>query len=146
MRASIAFFDTSAIVPLCVAQPTSQRARQAYRGYGRQVVSWTALIEAAGAIHRASRLGGLTQPNAARSLRRLAQLEKRWTEIVAGDRVRDIAIRLLSSFDLRAADAIQLASALVWCKEKPRSRPFVCFDRRLAQVAQGVGFATVGID
>jgi len=140
MADKTAFFDTSAIVPLCVAQPTSQKARQAYRNFHRQIVAWTALIEATGAIYRAVRLGGLSKSNAKRALDRLAQLEKRWTEIMATDRVRELAIDALQTYDLRAGDAIQLASAMVWCKEKPRNRSFVCFDHRLAEAGRSAGF------
>ncbi|MEK6320061.1 MAG: type II toxin-antitoxin system VapC family toxin [Acidobacteriota bacterium] len=145
MPDSVAFFDTSAIVPLCVAQPSSQKAKQTYRSFSRQVIAWPALIEASGAIYRAVRLGGLSESSARRALGRLAQLEKRWTEIVASDRVRHSAISLLSTYDLRAADAVQLASALVWCKDKPRNRAFVCFDQKLATAARAVGFTAVGI-
>ena len=137
-----AFFDTSAIVPLRVAQGSSQEARLAYRNVTKQVVAWTAPIEAAGAIYRAVRLGGLSKSNAKRVLSRLGQLEKRWTEIVASDQVRSSAISLLSTYDPRAADAIQLASALVWCKEKPKNRLFVCFDHKLAEAARAAGFTT----
>lgn len=144
MADSVAFFDTSAIVPLCVAQPTSQQARQIYRSVTRQVVSWTASIEAAGAIYRAMRLGAVNQSSAKRALQRLAQLEKRWIEIVVSDRLRDTAISLCSIHDLRASDAIQLASALVWCKDKPRNRSFVCFDKKLADAARAIHFNTLG--
>jgi predicted nucleic acid-binding protein len=145
MPDSMAFFDTSAIVPLCVAQQSSQKAKAVYRNSTRQVVAWTASIEAAGAIYRAVRLGGLSESNAKRALARLSQLEKRWTEIIASDRVRHTAITMLSIYDLRAGDAVQLSSALVWCKDKPRNRSFVCFDQKLALAARAVGFTPVGI-
>ena len=138
-----AFFDTSAIVPICVAQRTSQTARETYRTFSKQVVAWTTLIEATGAIHRAVRLGGLSQSNEKRVLDRLGQLEKRWIEIMASDRVRAIALDLLRTNDLRAGDAIQLASALVWCKGKARHRSFVCFDQRLSSAAHVVGFDVI---
>ena len=135
-----AFFDTSAMVPLCVAQPTSQKARQAYHDFSKHVVAWATLIEATGAIYRAVRLGGLSESDAGRALDRLAQLEKRWTEIVASDRVRDIALDALRTHDLRAADAVQLASALIWCRQRPQRRSFVCFDQRLAAAGRAAGF------
>ena len=53
MPDSTAFFDTSAIVPLCVAQQSSQKARKIYRTCARQVVAWADSIEATGAIYRA---------------------------------------------------------------------------------------------
>jgi predicted nucleic acid-binding protein len=102
------------------------------------------LIEATGALYRAASLGGLSQLNARRALDRLAQLEKRWTEIVESDRVRDIAIDVLRMHHLQAGDAIQLSSALVWCKEKARRRWFVCFDEKLGAAAQSVGFEVLG--
>jgi predicted nucleic acid-binding protein len=108
----------SSAVPLCAGQRTSHTARETYRTFSKQVVAWTTLIEATGAIHRAARLGGLSQSNAKRALDRLGQLEKRWIEIMASERVRAIALDVLRTNDLRAGDAIQLASALVWCKEK----------------------------
>lgn len=44
---------------------------------------------------------------------------------------------------LRAADAVQLAAALVWCRERPRNRPFVCFDRGLAASGTVLGFRVI---
>ena len=97
MPDSAAFFDTSAMVPLCVSQPSSQKARQEYRRFTRQLVAWTASIEAAGAIYRAVRLGALSESNAKRALSRLAQLEKRWTEMVPSDQVRHSATKKVNS-------------------------------------------------
>jgi predicted nucleic acid-binding protein len=143
MSDSAAFFDTSALVPLIVAQPSSQQARRAYRRFARQVVAWTASIEASGAIYRSVRLGALRESNARRALARLSQLERRWIEILATNRIRHSAISLLENYDLRSADAIQLASALVWCNGKPRNRSFVCFDRKLNEAASAVGFSVI---
>jgi predicted nucleic acid-binding protein len=146
MPGRIAFFDTSAIVPLCVAQPGSQKAKQVYRTVNRPVVAWTTLIEATGALYRSVMLGELNESKVKTSLGRLAQLEERWSEIVASERVRDVALELLRMHRLRAGDAIQLASALVWCKEKPRLRSFVCFDEKLGVAAHSVGFDVIAAE
>jgi predicted nucleic acid-binding protein len=61
-------------------------------------------------------------------------------EILPSANVREIAFEQLKRFPLRAADALQLAAALVWCGERPRGRWFVCADRRLAAVAVEAGF------
>ena len=140
MPGKTAFFDSSAIVPLCIVQETSQRARQLYRSFAKQVVAWTTPIEATGAIYRATSIGGVTQANAKRGFDRLTQLQGRWAVVAADFRVRDISLDVLRSRDLRAADAVQLASALVWCKEKARHRSFVCFDRKLLAAAEAAGF------
>ena len=36
---------------------------------------------------------------------------------------------------LRAADALQLAAAVIWSRRQPRRRAFVCLDGRLADAA-----------
>jgi hypothetical protein len=61
-------------------------------------------------------------------------------EILPSANVREIAFRQLERFPLRAADALQLAAALVWCGERPRDRWFVCADRPLAAAAVEAGF------
>ncbi|HXG68040.1 MAG TPA: hypothetical protein VNO70_23290 [Blastocatellia bacterium] len=63
--------------------------------------------------------------------------------ITPGDRLREIARSALLQYDLRTADAVQLASALVWTKEHPRRRPFVCLDARLAAAARQAGFDVI---
>jgi predicted nucleic acid-binding protein len=61
-------------------------------------------------------------------------------EILPSANVREIAFQQLERFPLRAADALQLTAALVWCGERPRGRWFVCADRRLATAATSAGF------
>jgi hypothetical protein len=55
--------------------------------------------------------------------------------------LRDRAGRLLATHPLRAGDALQLAAALVWCREAPHETPFVCLDARLRDAARAEGFA-----
>ena len=64
---------------------------------------------------------------------RLQLLRASWSEILPTEEVRDLAEALLIKHSLRAADSFQLAAALVWCGGKPRKRPFICFDVRLAE-------------
>jgi predicted nucleic acid-binding protein len=66
-----------------------------------------------------------------------------WREIQPTERVRDLAERRLERYELRAADALQLAAALVWCRERPRGRSFLCRDLRLNEAARGEGFSIV---
>jgi hypothetical protein len=44
---------------------------------------------------------------------------------------------------LRAADALQLAAALIWCEEQPAGEVFVCLDDRLREAARREGFTLV---
>jgi hypothetical protein len=55
--------------------------------------------------------------------------------------VREIARDLPSAYGLRAMDSFQLAAALVWCREKPRNRPFITADIDLSNAATQAGFS-----
>ena len=59
------------------------------------------------------------------------------------DLVVERAQRVLDLHALRAADAAQLAAALVASGERPRELPFVTLDRRLAEAAEREGFPLV---
>ncbi len=59
-------------------------------------------------------------------------------------RVRERARRLLESHTLRAADALQLAAALVASEEKPQDLPFVILDHPLALGPEEEGFKVLG--
>jgi hypothetical protein len=50
---------------------------------------------------------------------------------------------LPDAYGLRALDSFQLAAALVWCNEKPKSGVFVCDDPKLSVAARTVGFTVV---
>ena len=56
------------------------------------------------------------------------------------DDLRRRAGRLLSVHPLRAADALQLAAALIWCEEQPHGEVFVTLDVRLGEAAAAEGF------
>jgi predicted nucleic acid-binding protein len=110
------------------------------RELDRMVVWWGTPIESRSAFARLVRAGELDDAGRTRAIRLLDQLRRSWDEIQPSERARAIAEELPDRHGLRAADAAQLAAALVWCRESPRRRPFVCFDERLAQAATEVGF------
>jgi hypothetical protein len=74
---------------------------------------------------------------------RLAYLRRRWSEVQPSDEVRDEAERLLGIHVLRAADALQLSAALVWCGRKAHGRHFVAGDGDLSRAAEAEGFSVV---
>lgn len=139
----LAFWDTSAIVPLCCHQSQTSEAHKAVRLYGRQVVWWATPIEAVSSLERLSRQGDLSTKDRTQAFARLNYLRDRWNEIQPVDEVRDLAERLLRVHKLRAADALQLAAALVWCSNQPRGRHFIGADDRLAEAAEIEGFNVI---
>lgn len=137
-----AFWDSSALVPLCVHEVTSRQAQSQLRK-SLPVVWWGSPVEVHSAISRLHRLGKLKDVEKQGALSRLGVLTRGWREILPGDPVRDLATRLLDAHELRAADSFQLAAALVWCQQRPSRRTFVCADQRLSRAAQAAGFTVL---
>lgn len=135
-----AFWDTSAIVPLCCQQDASQEMRRIVRRVKRVAAWWGTSVEARSAFSRLVRGGKMTARGLQQAVTRLDVHRASWVEVLPGDRVREIAEGLPEQFGLRALDSFQLAAALVWCKEQPRGRLFVCCDARLAEAATKAGF------
>lgn len=108
--------------------------------HGRMVAWWGTPVEARSALARLVREDRLTTAERVTAIRLLGQLRSAWDEIQPSEKVRSVAERLPDDYGVRGADAFQLAAALVWCRERPRGRPFVCFDERLAMAASEAGF------
>jgi predicted nucleic acid-binding protein len=142
MRKTTAFCDASALVPLCVHETTSPAAYAQLRMF-LPVVWWGTLVEIHRAIRRAHLTGKLNDREMAKALFRLDLLSRGWREILPGDAVRDSARQLLDGHDLRAADSLQLAAALVWCQQRSTRKSFLSSDRRLLQAARDRGFSVV---
>ena len=139
-----AFWDASALVALCVQEAASRQAQSHLRRF-LPVVWWGSLIEIHSAIARLGRQGSLKDAEKKGALSRLELLSRGWREILPGDHVRDLARRLLDAHELRAADSLQLAAALTWCRQRPEERGFVCADQRLAKAAAAAGFTVVEV-
>ena len=138
-----AFWDTSAIMPLCVDQKPTARSFQIAREFRKTMVWWATPVESHSALARLFREGELDGRGMANALRRLKVLRSVWQEILPVESVRTIAQTLLGQYPLRAADVLQLAAALVWCREHPQNRPFVCLDERLGETADLIGFSVI---
>jgi predicted nucleic acid-binding protein len=110
------------------------------------VVWWAAETECVSAISRLEREGALTLEDAESALEHLGRLQSGWSEIEPGSTVRFLARRLLRVHDLRAADALQLAAALVAAETQPARLPFVSLDDRLAAAARREGFRVVPLE
>ncbi len=133
------FWDSSALVPLCLEQPRSEHAKRLLREDKEVIVWWGSAVECASAIARLHRdqLLNAAEERLARSL--LEELGASWFEIQPGAGVRGQAMRVLRLHPLRAADALQLAAALEWTGPSANGQ-FVTFDDRLRVAAEREGF------
>lgn len=137
------FWDTSALVPLVLAHASSDAVRTLRRQDPFLVVAWTTGVECASAIARVVREGALDSPGERAAFERLARLADAWIEVEPLPPVQQVAIRLVRAHPLRAADAVQLASALAVVDGDPASLAFVTLDERLAQAAEREGLRIV---
>ena len=135
------FWDSSALLPLCLTQPRTPGARSALTEDPELVVWWGSSIECASAIARVHRDGLLTADQEFTARELLGALRESWFEIQPGDGVREQALRLLRVHPLRAGDALQLAAALEWAgTPPPPNGVFMTLDERLRVAAHREGF------
>jgi predicted nucleic acid-binding protein len=136
----VRFWDTSALVSLVAEEPRSAACRRLLKDKAGVVVWALTRTEMISAVWQRSRSGDLTSTRLTRALARIEAMARQWDEISDLDLVRERAERLLAQHPLRAADALQLAAALVLTRDRPRGRDFVTADGVLAQAAAAEGF------
>ena len=133
------FWDTSAIIPLCIEEKETRPIQNIAKKDGMIVVWWGSIVECNSAFGRLRRDGFLKPQEETQALALLSELAGVWTEIEPSDEIRNITRRLIQNYPLRAADSLQLAAANVWAEKAPRGHAFVCLDSRLRDAAQKEG-------
>jgi hypothetical protein len=135
----IVYFDTSAFVPLLVAEPGSELCRRLWNEADEVVASRMLHIEAAAALAQAARLGRVTE-RARRSAVRI--LDRLWNEFEIVEVDEEIVLRAAQvAFEcaLRGYDAVHCASA-----EQIDDSDLVVAsgDRKLLEACAAMGLAT----
>jgi hypothetical protein len=139
----VKFWDASALVPLVVAEPSTPRLQALAASDPEMLVWWGSSVETASALARLERSAALDARAAVTAFDRLRRLAAGWHEVDPSDLVRESATRLLRVHPLRAADALQLAAAIVAAEHRAASLEFVTLDDRLADAARKEGFAVI---
>jgi uncharacterized protein len=134
-----AFWDASALVPLCVRQSITPVAITLYRMHN-PVVWWSTPVEIASAVARLIRMQQLDSRSGAQARKLAQRLADSWSVVQPSDALRARAVQLVARFDLRAADSLQLAAALAWCEDAPQGRVFLTADHKLREAALLSGF------
>lgn len=140
MKTDIAFWDTSAALPLCCSQIFTTQSKKWRRKYPKIVIWWGTSVEINSGLAHLRRNGDLTDKETTKALRLWEKIYKSSRIVEPVERVVEIANTLPDAYELRALDSFQLAAAFVWCQEKPRRRPFITADERLAKAAEKAGF------
>src|SRR5262245_48910036 len=142
-RRTMRFWDSSALVPLVVTQPTSS-VTDAWLAADPVPAVWTLTpVEISSAIQRLLRDGAITDSVAEEAERRAADLVKACHVVIDVETAKSQAQRLLRLHALRAADALQLGAALEWCGGRASGRILHTLDARLAAAARREGFAVL---
>ena len=138
------FWDASAVVPLLVEEATSATMRARYAEDAELAVWWGSLVECLSAVARRERAGAIAPEVVRVAVSRIHELAGSWIEMAPSQDIRETALRLVRSHDLRAADALQLAAALQAAEGQASTLDFVCLDSRLSGAAAVEGFTVVG--
>ena len=139
------FWDTSAIVPLCVYEPNTTVVQDLLALDSSIIVWWGTRTECISALMRQVRTGGMTPPDERTARHVLHTLAQAWTEIQPNDALRNLAERMLAVHPLRSADALQLAAAVQWCQGLTTDQGLVTFDQRLHDAAYREGFTVIPV-
>lgn len=139
------FWDSSAVIPLILDEPVAEAEslRRMFLVDAEVGVWWGTFVECLSAFVRREREGRLTATDVRAAEQRLNTLLGEAQEIQPSGSLRDGAGRLLHRYPLSAADALQLAAALVTARGRPQDVGFVCLDHRLRAAAALEGFTVL---
>ena len=133
------YWDASALVPLVVAEATSSLVRK-WLAEDERTVTWVwTRTEIVSAIERRAREGSLLRKQRREVLGRFNTFASNWDEVTDILAVRSRANALLARHPLRAADAGQLATALLVQEQLAGPLTFVCLDQRVSSAADVEG-------
>lgn len=138
------FWDTSALFLLLTVQKGSSGATAVFSSDSEIAMWWGTPVELASAAARLRRMGEIDDAGHTRILSKIGPLAQIVEEVQPSEEVRQTALRLIRVHELRAADALQLAAALVWARHVPTGLDFVCMDARLSAAAEKEGFCVLG--
>ncbi len=134
------FWDSSALMPLFVEQYSTETLRSWAEDEDMVVVWALSDVELRWGLARLVREGALALPAVQAIATRIDALFERSAVVDSLASVSQRAKRLLMVHTLRAADALQLAAALIACGDDPIGFDLVTLDARLGEAARREGF------
>ena len=110
------------------------------------IVWWGTWVERSVTVSRLRREEILDDNGQDETRATLDRLAANWQEIEPTAELRLLAMLISKAHPLKAADCLQLAAALRWCKGDTEGTNFVCLDNRLRQAARGEGLQVLPED
>jgi predicted nucleic acid-binding protein len=138
----IGYFDTSAVVPLVVAEPSSDRCSQLWHACDQRVSSMLLVAEAHAALAAALRADRLTVGQHRRAVALLGRRIDEVALVLPTREIADSAARLALRHALRGYDAVHAATALALASPELVA---VAGDQSLLQAMAALGLATADV-
>ena len=133
-------WDSSGLIPYLVPENLSKEVTDLLSGDRAPVIWWATPVECVSALERGRREGRVEIEVYEEARRRLREIVEQSAVVQAHPIVRERAERLLATHPLRAADALQLAAALVAVDDRPAGEELLSLDERLREAARKEGF------
>ena len=127
-------------MPLLSRQTSSTLVGNLLREDIEATAWWGTWVECAVAISRLKREGEIDEKSEDAARTRLDRLADEWVEVDPVDDLRLLAWLVSKDHPLKAADCLQLASALRWCEGNSGGAGFVCLDDQLRRAARDENF------
>jgi predicted nucleic acid-binding protein len=138
----IAYFDTSAIVPLLIDELGTERCQELWLTADRLVTTRLARVEARAALAQAERSGRISRAHLRSSSRDLGALLDQVEFVEVDDVLTRTAGDLAEAQALRAYDAVHLAAA---DEARDPDLVVVAGDQALLAAARSIGLAVTDI-
>ena len=139
----IVYFDTSALVPIVVEEPTSATAARLWDGADRVVSSRLVYVEGRAALAMARRLGRCDERQLRTAVENFERLHAQLDLVEVTENLVGEAGELAEHFGLRGYDAVHLASARLLHDPE---LVLATGDRTLLEAARAAGIATADLD
>ncbi|MGC2444847.1 PIN domain-containing protein [Candidatus Binatus sp.] len=139
------FWDASALVPTFLDEVSTKQVRS-WQASDPGVTIWMmTVIEVMSAVARKQRERPELAELCKQAIFDVRDAAVTWVQIEDAAAARHHAERIIMNYPLRAADALQLAAALVAADGEPQSLELVTLDGRLAEAARREGFPVLGV-
>jgi predicted nucleic acid-binding protein len=133
------YLDTSALVKLYVDEKGSTTVQGALQRAAVAATSALAYVETRSALARRRREGGLAMTEYRRAIRSFDADWAHYQRVRVTDQLIHEAAETAESFQLRAYDAVHLASAMTIAARLETSVVFACWDAGLEEAARRAG-------
>lgn len=134
------FWDTSALLPAFVLEPTSQVIQKLYVEWSTKTIWTLTPVEVIAALARLEREQKIT-PQTKQEIRGHFEFVLPTFDLIGDiEIVKNRAYKIVNIHSLKSSDALQLAAALVACLDNPLGHHFISLDKNLAIAATKEGF------